>query len=246
MRYPAIAVLSVVVLSGCATTTPKISHVHIGHTITGWVDTPEERGLFVTAEEEGKIIADQATLASNSQDLAQIKQHAHGIIHAVDPSLEPSGPGLGYGFRKAITEAGHHVEYAAQSPDASANVKTGWANYQKNQQVVAERGELVLALAEAMVNAESLDEAQALASETRKLAVANLVGIDEDGDGVVGTTPREYGMKQLRADLVAMAERENPPYRAVPQRYLFGLVRLPDGTWSFQDPGSGGGGYDRF
>lgn len=243
MRYPAIAVLSIVVLSGCATTAPKISHVHIGHAITGWVDTPEQRGLFVTAEEEARIIAEQADLAANSEDLEQIKRHARAIIHAIEPSSEPSGPGTGFGFRKAITGANDHVQYAAQSPDSSANIKEGAQNYARNQEVVVERGELILALAESMVNADSTQEARALASETRKLAVANRMGVDEDGDGVIGSTPREYGLRQLRADLVAVAEREEPPYRAVPQRYLFGLVRLPDGTWSFKDPSRGGGSY---
>lgn len=245
MHYRALVVLSVVLVTGCATTTPRISHIHIGHTITGWPTTPEERGLFVTAEREAVIIADQADMASKSQDLAQVKQHAHGIIHAIDPSREPSGPGTGFGFRKAIVGADDHIEYAAISDDASANVKAGAEDYHANQAVVVERGELILALAGSIVDTGSLQEARALATEIRRLAVQNLKGVDEDGDGVIGSTPREYGLQQLRRDLLAMAEREEPPYRAVPQRYLFGLVRLPDGTWAFRDPGSTDF-YDRY
>lgn len=234
-------------LSGCATSTPRISHVHIGHAITGWVDTPDQRGLFVTAEREANIVADQADMAVKSQDMGAIQQHAHGVIHAIDPSLEPSGgPGLGYGFRKALTLANKHIEFAAESPDASANVKAGAQAYHTNQKVVADRGELILGLAQSIVNTDSPQEDKALAVEMRKLAVQNLEGVDEDGNGVIGSTPREYGLRQLREELFQMADREDPPYRAVPQRYLFGLVRLPDGTWSFKDPDSGGGGYGRY
>jgi hypothetical protein len=243
MRYLAVALLSIVVLSGCATTTPRISHVHVGHAITGWVDTPEQRGLFVTAEEEARVIADQATLATDSDSLEQVKQHARGIIHAIDPERQPTGPGTGYGFHKAITGANDHIQYAAQSSDTSANIKEGAERYAVNQAIVVERGELILALAEAIVNTDTPQESRALARETRQLAVHNLMGTDEDGDGVIGSTPREYGLRQLRADLVAMAEREEPPYRAVSQRYLFGLIRLPDGTWSFKDPDKAGGYY---
>lgn len=246
MRNCALVVLIGVFAAGCATTTPPISHVHVGHALTGWVDTPEQRGLFVTAEKEAMTVADQAKLASESQDLAAIKRHAHAIIHAIDPSRESSGPGTGYGLRKALVEADAHMGYAAQSPDASRNLKSTVENYHRNQAVVMERAELILALAESIVDTDSPAEASALAKEMHKLAIRNLKGVDEDGDGVIGSTPREYGLKQLRTELMTMTEREtDPAYQAVPQRFLFGLVRLPDGTWSFRDPDAIDA-YDRY
>ena len=72
----------------------------------------------------------------------------------------------------------------------------------------------------------------------------NLQGSDANGDGVVGDSREEYGLKQLRRDLEALIAREDPRYEPVARRYLLGLVRLPTGEWVFSDKvTSGYGGY---
>jgi hypothetical protein len=79
-----------------------------------------------------------------------------------------------------------------------------------------------------------------LAGEIGKLAGQNLDGEDADGDGVVGASPREFGMRQLRRELDGMIARERPPYRTVDQWYLFNLVKLPNGRWVFDKFARGG------
>lgn len=240
MRYFLITVLALTALSGCASSKPKISHVHIGHAITGWVDTPEKRGLFVTAEMEADVIADETSAASAATDLGQVQTHMRNAMHAIDPTRQPNGTGTGYGFLRGLTDAKKHIEFAGQSDDATQNLRAGAADFARNYSIVVERAGLIWTLAESAVRSESLEEARLLSGEARTLAIQNLEGVDEDGDGVIGSRPTEYGLRQLRSELVAMTEREDPPYRAVRQRYLFGLVRLPDGTWAFKDPDSSG------
>ena len=55
-----------------------------------------------------------------------------------------------------------------------------------------------------------------------------------------GSIALDYGVAQLRRDLVDMINRETPPYRTVDDWYLFNLVRLPNGLWVFDKLGRGG------
>lgn len=102
-----------------------------------------------------------------------------------------------------------------------------------------------------ILSSSSQEEAEILAQEIQSLARANLSGVDSDGDGKIGSSPDEFGVKQLHTELFAMIEREVPPYTTVDTYYLFNVVRLPSGEWTFKstwdddddgDGGSGGGG----
>jgi len=43
------------------------------------------------------------------------------------------------------------------------------------------------------------------------------------------------GLDQAQRRLDALLAAEQPPYRPVARRYLFGVIRLPSGDWAF-DP----------
>ena len=87
---------------------------HIGHIMESFKDTPKQQGLLPTALEEAKIATQHAALALKSKDnLDQMKLHAGHVIHAVDPTIEAKGPGLGYGVKKAAQSVAQHVELAA-------------------------------------------------------------------------------------------------------------------------------------
>jgi hypothetical protein len=105
---------------------------------------------------------------------------------------------------------------------------------------VVARCELIGLLGKDVESTTTVQEAQTLAAEIARLAQQNLDGEDADGDGVVGSKPAEYGMKQLRARLDEMIAREDPPYRTVDDTYLFNLVRLPNGKWVFDKFKRGG------
>ncbi len=109
MNYPRAFALSLglVLVTGCADkmamkdkamADKNMAHIHIGHVMTGWKDTPNKSGLLPTAIAEAKVAAQHAGFAaSKPATLAWIKTHIGHVLHAVDPSVEPKGPGLGYG-----------------------------------------------------------------------------------------------------------------------------------------------------
>jgi hypothetical protein len=56
--------------------------------------------------------------------LDDIKTHAGHVMHALDPAVEPKGPGAGYGVKNAVTGALQHLEFAAKADGATIVVTT--------------------------------------------------------------------------------------------------------------------------
>src|SRR5688500_16171350 len=105
--------------------TPDGVKTHIGHVQTSFMGTPMNQGLLPTAIAEAKIAAQHAALALKaSGNLDQMKLHAGHVLHAVDPSIEAAGPGLGYGVKRAAMGVAQHVGLAAKVEGASKNVMT--------------------------------------------------------------------------------------------------------------------------
>lgn len=100
------------------------AHLHIGHVMTNWRDTPGSRGFLPVAADEARVAVLHAGLAVNAASLDDIKLHAAHVLHALDPALEPKGPGAGYGVRNAAIGARQHLDLAAKADGASASVTT--------------------------------------------------------------------------------------------------------------------------
>jgi hypothetical protein len=215
-----------VVSAGCVSRPPTIAHVHLGHALTGVHVTPGRVGYLAVAEERALQAAESAHTAARASSLAQLKPAVAAVAHAASSEED-------FGLRLAVVQASNHISFAADSDDASPNVRTGAAAFAKNIGGVVERCDLIALLAKDVAAAKTLDEAKALAAEIDKLALQNLNGIDLDRNGAIGGQPNEYGVKQLRREIAEMIEREDPPYRTVEQSYLFNLVRLPNGKWVF-------------
>jgi hypothetical protein len=98
------------------------AHLHIGHVMTNWRDTPGTRGFLPVAIEEARIAVLHAGLAAKSTTLDDIKLHAGHVLNALDPSIEPKGPGTGYGLEKAASGAVQHLELAAKAEGATGDV----------------------------------------------------------------------------------------------------------------------------
>src|SRR4029450_7773253 len=95
-------------LASCGRTLPLISHAHVGHALTTWRDTPDEQGLFVVAEKEITTVWQQAQ-AARQTSATVARQHSAGVVHALDPAHQATGPGLGYGGIRALTGAAQHI-----------------------------------------------------------------------------------------------------------------------------------------
>ena len=213
---------------------PSMAHVHVGHALTHWKTTPDKKGLLLVAEDEARIALEEAEkVLQGLNDLEFVKQQTRNVMHAVDPKAQKKGPGLGFGLKRAAVEATSHITFAAESEDASSNVQAFADEFEKNMAAVVSRCDLIIALGEEILQSDSAAEAGALSEEVVILSRANVNGLDMDDDGAIGSITDEYGLDQLKSDLVAMTEREDPPYQPVPRVYLLGAVRLPDGKWTY-------------
>jgi len=227
-----IAIAASLFLTGCVTRPPTIAHVHLGHALTGVHVTPGKVGYLSVAEEQAQKIVAAAQAAVKSNALPQIKADLATAAKAAVSEEE-------FGLRPAMVQAANHISFAAESSDASDNVRTEAVRFAKNIQGVVERCDLIGLLAKDAANSNRLDEAKALAVEIEQLARQNIDGVDSNKNGLMDL-PKEYGIKQLRKEIADMIAREDPPYRTVDQFYLFNLVRLPNGKWVFDKFNRGG------
>lgn len=94
-------------------------HLHIGHLMTCWDDTPDQAGLLVTAESEAVTALEHARLAmAETEDVAVIRQHLNHVVHALNPALQEEGPGLDYGLILAAEGALVHIDFALEAEGA--------------------------------------------------------------------------------------------------------------------------------
>jgi hypothetical protein len=219
--------------SGCAHRQPLISHAHVGHCLTQWYDTPDNRGLYDVAREELEIARTQAEAALLADSNAGKAQHLDNVAHALNPDLQPLGPGLDYGAIRALEGAVEHLEYAATSDDASTNIVGSVA--QLSEAGIAIVGRLKQASERARTadrrNVAAMNQA---ALDVRSSLTAALHGFDADANGVIDASAAEAGLEQFHVALdAALAREANPSYEPLERRYLLGVVRLPNGKWGF-------------
>jgi hypothetical protein len=100
------------------------AHLHLGHVMTNWRDTPGGRGFLPVAVDEARVAVQHATLAAASANLDDVRLHAGHVLHALDPAVERAGPGAGYGVRKAAEGALQHLDFAAKADGATSNITT--------------------------------------------------------------------------------------------------------------------------
>ncbi len=228
-------IVAILAMSGCSHRTPTISHVHIGHAMTGWHDTPGKEGLFIVAEKKAAQALEYARVAADGrQDLNRIKSNIARVTVLTDGEAMEIGEKGQYGVKQALVNAVSHITYAATSPDATANTKSFADRFAANAAGVIDRCDLISALGSDILGSGSMEEAGLLAPEIEKLTRANIHGEDLDGDGIIGSYADEYGLVHLRRDIEGMVAREDPPYTTVRSWYLFNLIRLPDGSWIFR------------
>lgn len=220
-------------LFGCAHQQPLISHAHVGHGLTYWQDTPGNKGLFTVAREEIDIARRETDAALGAHSGTEKATHINNAAHALNPDVQPTGSGLGYGAIRALESAVEHLEYAATSQDASTNVVSSVAPLSQLGDGVLER----LRLASAGARTAGLNdpiELDRIAVELRAKLAAAADGVDANHNGLIDATADEAGLEQVHAQLQAMLARESDPkYAPLPRKYLLGIVRLPDGKWIF-------------
>lgn len=187
--------------------------VHIGHVVNAFGDTPDGMGLLPTAMAEARIAANHATLAARaSGNLDGMKLHAGHVIHALDPTIVTTGPGRGYGVKRAALGVATHVELAAKALGASQNVITHSAHIAMSARNTVQRADQIIALAKQVQAATSAAEAAALISQIVSQCDQLIAGADTNGDGKITWEQGEGGLQQVQEhlNLLLAAEPKAP------------------------------------
>jgi hypothetical protein len=170
---------------------------HIGHVTTSYPDTPEKAGLLVMAFAEASVASQHAAFAARTPtDLAAMKLHAGHVLHALDPALQASGPGKGYGLRKASGGVAQHIELAAKEPTASGNVKIHATHIATAARGALTRLDQAVALAKQIQAAPDAKTAAALLSQLVSMCNQLVNGADTNADGRVDWGNGEGGLQQ--------------------------------------------------
>jgi hypothetical protein len=178
-----------------------LMQVHIGHVMDSFKDTPKQQGLLPTALEEANTALQHAALAAKSSaNLDAMKLHASHVIHAIDPTLEAKGPGLGYGVKKAAAAVAQHIELAGKAPTASTHAKTQalyaarWANN------VVTWSDEVVDVANRIRTATAVAQAADLVQELTALTEQLTAGVPAVGrfDAQGGLQQAQERMEQMR------------------------------------------------
>jgi hypothetical protein len=186
---------------------------HIGHVVNAFGDTPDGMGLLPAALAEARIAANHATLASrNPASLDGMKLHAGHVIHALDPTVVTTGPGRGYGVKRAALGVATHIELAARATGASPNVIAHSAHIAMSARNTVTRADQIIALAKQVQAATTAPEAAALISQIVSQCDQLIAGADANGDGKISWEQGEGGLQQVQehVNLMLAAETKAP------------------------------------
>jgi hypothetical protein len=169
------------------------AHLHLGHVMTNWRDTPSNVGFLIAAISDARVAATHAELAAKSRDqLDEMKLHAGHVLHALDPTVEAKGPGSGYGVRKAATGAAQHLELAAGADGTSANIKMHAMHVSASLNDVLQWTGQAITVAEKIRAAKSVSDAVTFVDELSRLT--NQIS--------------ESGLQQAKTEMTLMMREE--------------------------------------
>jgi len=185
------------------------SHLHLGHVMTNWRDTPANVGFLIAAIADANVAAVHAKLALPSADnLAEMQLHAGHVLNALDPAVEPKGPASGYGVKKAATGALQHLDFAVQGEGSTANIKMHAAHVSASLNDVLQWTDQAIGLAQQIRMTSSAQEAAKLVAELVAVTTAIAEGTDADKDGQVGWQSGEGGLQQAQVHMALLMKGE--------------------------------------
>ena len=137
-----------------------------------------------------------------------MKLHAGHVLNAMDPTLMATGPGLGYGFKKAAAGVATHIDLAAKTPGASPNAVTHANHVATAARSAVTRADQVIALAQKIQAATTAEEAAALLNQLVPLTQQLIAGVDVNGDGRITWDGGEGGLQQAQEHVTLLLAGE--------------------------------------
>jgi hypothetical protein len=170
---------------------------HLGHVLQSFGDTPDKQGLLPTATAEARTAAAHAGLAARDlNDLTAMQLHAGHVLHAVSPAAGSSGPGLGYGVKRAAEGVAAHVTMAGAVQGAPADVAMHAMHVATAARTTVSRADQIATLVKRIQEAKTASDASALVSQLVSLANELTLGRDADADGRFEWKEPEGGLQQ--------------------------------------------------
>jgi hypothetical protein len=199
---PIVVAMGMIVSTGTLQAQANPAHTHVGHVASGFPAAPEGRGLLPVAVAEADVAIQHAGFAMRDPaNLDAMKMHAGHVLHAIDPTQAPSGPGLGFGVKQAAQGVAQHVGLAASAQGASAAVGTHAGHITASATTVVQRADRIAELARQIQASTTAAQAAPLVQELQTVAQQLKTGRDADGNGTVGWQEGEGGLDQATQHL---------------------------------------------
>ena len=187
-----------------ASAAPALSP-HIGHVLTSFRDTPEQKGFLETAMAEADVAIQHAAFGMRDlTSLEMMQRHAGHILHAIDPTQIERGPGKGYGVKQAATNIAGHIEMAAAPADAPAGVKTHSLHVATSAKNTVTRADAIVALVNQIQAATTAEQTSPLFEQLNEKASELRIGMDMNMDGRVGWQEGEGGLDVVKTHMDLM------------------------------------------
>jgi hypothetical protein len=202
-----LALLTVPLGSGIlrAQTVESATAARLATLLTAAPETPEGQGLIETALSEAHVALRQALLARQApEDLAAMQLHASGVLHALDPTRMPTGPGGGFGVTRAVMETVGQVQLTAAA-DLTADVAWTAPRAITHGMQVLQWAEALIDVAQAIRLARTPAEAAARTGDLVRLARQVIAGPPGAAEAPASSGPPVGGLLAVRSSLAVLA-----------------------------------------
>ena len=174
------------------------SQTHVGHVATGFGNAPNGGSLLATAQAEAATVLQHLTLAERDMsNLQWMQTHGAHVLHALDPSRQAEGPGLGMGLIAASDAIAQHIELAAGAEGASTNLTTHAPHVAAAARAVSARAAEIAEFMVQLARAGDYTTGEGLIFRAKALAVQLAPGEDVNGDGQIGWGDGEGGLDHV-------------------------------------------------
>ncbi|MBI5165033.1 MAG: hypothetical protein HY985_14170 [Magnetospirillum sp.] len=201
----AVLLVSTAILSHATQAQDHVVQDHLRHLLVRADTTPGNRGVIDIARTEA-LIAQQAVRAARGQsDLAALKAQVVAAVNALDPTLVPTGPGLGYGLRPALSATVAEITALISAASGNNEVLLRATPATVSAQTALTRTDESIAIARQVLSAGSVAEAEAPLARLDAALNRIIAGEDLDRDGEIAWSRGEGGLRQTWSFVRQMA-----------------------------------------